>query len=260
MKEEKPPLASLEERLKNSSSASPAGRGGLGRRDPRDMRDHRPRSPPRSPGIRASTPIEDTAAKRIKMEGDLRKSGHESDSGDKSDGDLVVDVGNEDGAQPQVNGTHGPTLGDSGSERRDRPPSNLSSSSRSTPSLKHKEVGSLDQKPGTPGSKSTTPTDQPPNKAPSPPRGPPHGPPLPGAASYPPYPGMGPRPPADGLPPGYPPIHNGPPGPPGPAGYPPRPPMAGPPSGPPGGPPHDPHPNPRLPSIHTTLTPTLVYP
>ena len=27
----------------------------------------------------------------MKMESDLRKSGHESDSGDKSDGDLVVD-------------------------------------------------------------------------------------------------------------------------------------------------------------------------
>lgn len=37
---------------------------------------------------------------RMKMESDLRKSGHESDSGDKSDGDLVVDVGgDEDGAR-----------------------------------------------------------------------------------------------------------------------------------------------------------------
>jgi len=262
MKEEKPPLAAMEERLKNSSSASPAGR------DHRDMdprRDHRQRSPIRSPGIRASTPNEENAAKRIKMENDLRKSGHESDSGDKSDGDLVVDVGNEEGtSERQMNGNHGPPLGDNGADRRERerPPSNLSSSSRSTPSLKHKEGGQL-EKPGTPGMKPATPTDGggPPNKPPSPPRGGPnggpnHGPPPAGAGPYPGFPGMGPRPPgAEGLPPGYPPLHNGPPGPPGPAGYPPRPPMPGPPGGgapggppgPPGPPPHDPHPNPRVP-------------
>ena len=136
----------------------------------------------------------------------------ESDSGDKSDGDLVVDVGNEDegGRQQQVNGDHR----ENGGDRRDRPPSNLSSSSRSTPSLKHKEG----EKPGTPGSKPTTPNDLP--KAPSPPRGPPLGPPLPGAAGYP-YPGLGPRPHGEGLPPGY--VPNGPGAP--AAGYPPRPPM-----------------------------------
>jgi len=241
LKEDKSPLAAMEERLKHSSSASPAGR------DPRE-RDMlgRPRSPgisARSP-IRASTPNDEMAAKRLKTD-DIRKSGHDSDSGDKSDGDLVVDVGNEEesGAR-HMNGEHrpGPPLENgaaSGLERRDRPPSNMSSSSRSTPSLKHKEL----DKPGTPGSKPATPNDLPMGqKVPTPPRGPPHVPPMP--AGYP-YPGLGPRPPGDPL--GYPP--------PGAPGYPPRPPMVGPRGGPPGGPPpgagpvpHDPHPNPRVPS------------
>ena len=125
---------------------------------------------------------------------------------------------------------------------RERPPSNLSSSSRSTPSLKQKEG----DKPGTPGSKPSTPNDLPPgSKPPTPPRGPP----LPGP--YPGYPGLGPRPPGGepplGFPPGGPPgAHGGPP-----AGYPPRPlgaggPPGAPPLGPPGAP-HDPHPNPRAP-------------
>jgi len=249
--DEKSPLAAMEERLKHSSSASPAGRNYHDFRDMRDPREaHRPRSPisARSP-IRASTPNDEIAAKRLKTE-DLRKSGHESDSGDKSDGDLVVDVGNEDDSGRQHNGGASAENGSTNGERRERPPSNLSSSSRSTPSLRHKEG----EKPGTPGSKPSTPNDLPPGqKAPSPPRGPPHvGPPgLPGAGPYP-FPGMGPRPPGDPL--GFP-----PPGALGPAGYPPRPPgLAGPPVGPPGlpgpgipPPPHDPHP----PRSHTSATP-----
>jgi len=256
MKEDKSPLAAMEERLKHSASASPASS-----RDPREGRDGlgRPRSPisARSP-IRASTPNDEMAAKRLKTD-DIRKSGHqnyfdylnqikESDSGDKSDGDLVVDVGNEDeSGRPQMNGDHrGENGAPPGPDRRDRPPSNMSSSSRSTPSLRHKDG----DKPGTPGSKPQTPNDIPMGqKVPTPPRGPPHGPPIPGVGlppgPFPGYPGLGPRPPGDPL--GYPPP------PPGAQGYPPRPPMIGPPHGPPGaGPPlppgpHDPHPNPRVP-------------
>jgi len=211
IKDEKPMSAAMEERLKHSSSASPASR---------DSRDQRPKSPgisARSP-IRSSTPNDEIAAKKMKMESDLRKSGHESDSGDKSDGDLVVDVGgDEDGARGgQMNGDHR-DIADRRPDR-DRPPSNMSSSSRSTPSLKHKE-----------GDKPGTPNDMPPgSKAQSPPRGPP----LP--AGYPGgYPPLGPRPPGDPL--GFPPV-----GPPGPHGYPPRPPLPGPPG-------HDAHPGPRIP-------------
>jgi len=261
IKDEKPALQAMEDRLKHSSSASPASS-----RDPRESMRDGPHGRPRSPGIsarspiRSSTPNDEMAAKRLKTDsGDLRKSGHESDSGDKSDGDLVVDVGgDEEGrAQSLTNGDHrdngnglpgGPRM-----ERGERPPSNMSSSSRSTPSLKHKEG----EKPGTPGSKPTTPNDSlPGGKPPSPPRGPPHGPPLPGgpggAGPFPGYPGLGPRPGGEllGYPPGGP---NGPqPGPPG--GFPPRPQMPGaapggpPPAGPPGAPPHDPNPNPRVPA------------
>jgi len=256
IKDEKPGLQAMEERLKHSSSASPASRSerndshNFGRGDPRDPRARSPGISARSP-IRSSTPNDEMAAKRLKTDSDLRKSGHESDSGDKSDGDLVVDVGGEeDGPRPgQMNGDHrdnGNGLpGDRRADRmeRERPPSNLSSSSRSTPSLKAKEG----DKPGTPGSKPSTPNDLPPgSKPPTPPRGPP----LPGP--YPGYPGLGPRPPGGGEPPlGFP--HGGPPGAHGgpPAGYPPRPlgaggPPGGPPLGPPGAP-HDPHPNPRAP-------------
>ena len=161
---------SMEDRLKHSSSASPASS-----RDPRDSireLNHRARSPisARSP-IRSSTPNDEMSAKRLKTDGsDLRKSGHESDSGDKSDGDLVVDVGGEDeGPRNLTNGEH--ANGDRDRQReRDRPPSNLSSSSRSTPSLKQKEG----DKPGTPGSKPSTPNDLPGGGKPggSPPRGP----------------------------------------------------------------------------------------
>merc|ERR1719384_2516732 len=139
LKDEKP-MSAMEERLKHSSSASPASR---------DSRDHRPKSPgisARSP-IRSSTPNDEIAAKKMKMESDLRKSGHESDSGDKSDGDLVVDVGgDDDGARrPHENGDHR-EQGDRRPPGGERPPSNMSSSSRSTPSLKQKES----DKPGTP--------------------------------------------------------------------------------------------------------------
>lgn len=83
----------------------------------------------------------------------------ESDSGDKSDGDLVVDVGNED-EPPRSNGDHRVENGPS-SGRNERPSSNLSSSSRSTPSLKPKEGASNSDKPGTPsGSKPPTPNGQ----------------------------------------------------------------------------------------------------
>ena len=92
----------------------------------------------------------------------------ESDGGEKSDGDLVVDVGNED-EPPRppmaINGDHRDSTGggnQSGGERR--PPSNHSSSSRSTPSGANKnkegERGTNgDGKPGTPSgsSKPTTP-------------------------------------------------------------------------------------------------------
>lgn len=215
MKDEKP-MSAMEERLKHSSSASPASR---------DSRDHRPKSPgisARSP-IRSSTPNDEIAAKKMKMESDLRKSGHESDSGDKSDGDLVVDVGgDEDGARrPHENGDHR-DLGDRRPPGGERPPSNMSSSSRSTPSLKNKD-----------GDKPGTPNDLPPgSKAQSPPRGPPLPAGYPGGPAG--YPGLGPRPPGDPLA-GFPPV-----GPPGPHGYPPRPPLPGPPG-------HDAHPGPRVP-------------
>merc|ERR1719438_678037 len=192
LKDEKP-MSAMEERLKHSSSASPASRSSISFGDVyRDSRDHRPKSPgisARSP-IRSSTPNDEIAAKKLKMESDLRKSGHESDSGDKSDGDLVVDVGGEeDGSRSgQMNGDHR----DIGRPDRDRPPSNMSSSSRSTPSLKNKD-----------GDKPGTPNDLPPgSKGQSPPRGPPLPAGYPGPAG--PYPGLGPRPPGtpNDLPPG----------------------------------------------------------
>jgi len=245
VKDEKPGLQAMEDRLKHSSSASPASSRDP-REGPRDL-NHRPRSPisARSP-IRSSTPNDDMSAKRLKTE-DLRKSGHESDSGDKSDGDLVVDVGGDDeGPRSMVNGGEHANGNGERARGEGRPPSNLSSSSRSTPSLKQKEG----DKPGTPSSKPSTPNDIPGGKpGGSPPRGPPHGPPLPGP--FPGYPGLGLRPPGDmlGYPPGGPPGPMGPHGPPG--GFPPRPPMLG--AGPPGGPPppgaspHDPHPGPKVP-------------
>ena len=85
-RDEKPPLAAMEERLKNSSSASPLSslRGGDRGRSP---------GPPgaslssrgspssgggdRRPGSR-SAPGDDSSSKRIKMEENARKSGHVS--------------------------------------------------------------------------------------------------------------------------------------------------------------------------------------
>merc|ERR1719237_882669 len=162
--------------------------------------------------------MNDSQAKRIKMEENARKSGHESDGGEKSDGDLVVDVGNED-EPPRppmaINGDHRDSTGggnQSGGERR--PPSNHSSSSRSTPSGANKnkegERGTNgDGKPGTPSgsSKPTTPNGQ--HGAGPQPNG---GPPTPGMPGSPP--GM----------PGFP-RPGGPPGPPG--AFPPRPPLPG---------------------------------
>ncbi|XP_023289311.1 protein groucho-like, partial [Orussus abietinus] len=106
------------------------------------------------------------------------KLGHDSD-GEKSDQDLVVDVANEEPASPHANGEHsdprengtleklgapghggGPSSASGPTSVKDRPPSRSgSSSARSTPSLKSKDV----DKPGTPvavarGSRSCTPT------------------------------------------------------------------------------------------------------
>jgi hypothetical protein len=89
----------------------------------------------------------------------------------------------------------------------DREKKIITSTARSTPSLKHKEGFSGD-KPGTPGSKPTTPNGQPNGK-----------PPTPGVA----YPPGFPRP--GELPLGYPPYQNGGPPPGLVAGFPPRPPM-----------------------------------
>merc|ERR1719428_100965 len=153
VKDEKPGLQAMEDRLKHSSSASPASSRDP-REGPRDL-NHRPRSPisARSP-IRSSTPNDDKSAKRLKTE-DLRKSGHESDSGDKSEGDLVVDVGGDDeGPRSMVNGGEHANGNGERARGEGRPPSNLSSSSRSTPSLKQKEG----DKPGPPSSKPSTPS------------------------------------------------------------------------------------------------------
>jgi len=58
----------------------------------------------------------------------------DDDAGDKSDGDLVVDVGNEDDPpRPSMglNGDHRDSVGSAPDRgRNDRPPSNMSSSSR----------------------------------------------------------------------------------------------------------------------------------
>ncbi|KAG5673508.1 hypothetical protein PVAND_003550 [Polypedilum vanderplanki] len=147
------PLAgpSAEERLRNSVS-------------PADREKYRPRSP---------LDI-DSEAKRRKEE---IKVNHESD-GEKSDQDLVVDIANETGSpSPRANGDHSESRdrdsiglnGDRNGEKagtsklnnvNDRPPSRSgSSSSRSTPNLKTKDL----DKPGTPGAKarSTTPNSTP---------------------------------------------------------------------------------------------------
>ncbi|XP_035895262.1 protein groucho isoform X1 [Anopheles stephensi] len=135
---------SAEERMRNSVS-------------PADREKYRPRSP---------LELDGGEAKRRKEE----KLNHESD-GEKSDQDLVVDVANETGSpSPRPNGDHQSDRGDrdsiglNGSDKagssslkgaNDRPPSRSgSSSSRSTPSLKTKDL----DKPGTPGAKARVPT------------------------------------------------------------------------------------------------------
>ncbi|XP_024082804.1 protein groucho isoform X3 [Cimex lectularius] len=92
-------------------------------------------------------------------------SAHDSD-GEKSDQELVVDVANEEGNSPQQNGEHisSGDIRENGSEKsgvvtnikveRPRSRSDSLSSNRSTPSIKSKDL----DKPGTPVSKSSTPT------------------------------------------------------------------------------------------------------
>lgn len=147
----------------------------------------------------------------------------ESDGGEKSDGDLVVDVGNED-EPPRppmaINGDHRDSTGGGGSSAGDRrPPSNHSSSSRSTPSAKKEGGAGADGKPGTPsgGSKPTTPNGQ--HAA----NGKPPTPGMPGAggAAYPPGFPLRPGGPGADLPMGYPYQNGVPPGLPG--AFPPRP-------------------------------------
>ncbi|XP_014275618.1 protein groucho isoform X11 [Halyomorpha halys] len=117
---------------------------------------------------------------------------HESD-GEKSDQELVVDVANEvgkEGNSPQQNGEHlGGEIRENGSEKGtaiklERPSSRSGScsSNRSTPSLKSKDM----EKPGTPVSKSSTPT-LPGVSGGKPPLLPPHGYPMPRADPFSPY-------------------------------------------------------------------------
>jgi len=253
--DEKPSISSMEDRLKHSASASPhhappgppslptRSRTPTSSRSPSSASMGRPASAGAGPQHRGASDamptqgesMTESQAKRIKMEENARKSGHESDGGEKSDGDLVVDVGNEDEPPRQapmaINGEHRDSTGGGGSSGGDRrPPSNLSSSSRSTPSTKNKEgerSTNGEGKPGTPSgsSKPTTPNGQLPGSQPN------GKPPTPGIPGYPPgfplRPG-GPGGPAagqDGLPLGYPYQNGVPPGLPG--AFPPRPPLPG---------------------------------
>ncbi|XP_050456483.1 protein groucho isoform X3 [Cataglyphis hispanica] len=115
---------------------------------------HRSVSPPEK--FRSRTPDLESDPKRRKEE----KLGHESDA-EKSDQDLVVDVANEEASSPHANGEHsdprengtleklgapghvgGPASGTGSASVKDRPPSRSgSSSARSTPSLKSKDLG-----------------------------------------------------------------------------------------------------------------------
>ncbi|CAL4063018.1 unnamed protein product [Meganyctiphanes norvegica] len=188
--------ALMEERARNSSSPGEK---------------YRPRS--RTP--------DDHDAKRRKED-----KGHDSD-GEKSDQDLVVDVANE------ANGDHRP--GDpreNGEKKPERPPSQ-SSSSRSTPQLKHEKSDPRT----TPTTKSgSMPPAVPPGASGSKPPGPPPGGAGPSPHPYPPSPYMppgaaGPRPelppgpprpelpPNPAFPPGHPNNYIRPPG----SGYPPDP-------------------------------------
>ncbi|XP_076227316.1 TLE family member transcriptional corepressor groucho isoform X3 [Nomia melanderi] len=118
-----------------------------------DDRLRRSVSPPEK--FRSRTPDLVSDPKRRKEE----KLGNESD-GEKSDQDLVVDVANEEASSPHANGEHsdprengtleklsapghaGPTSGAGSASVKDRPPSRSgSSSARSTPSLKSKDLG-----------------------------------------------------------------------------------------------------------------------
>ncbi|XP_017875179.1 protein groucho isoform X7 [Ceratina calcarata] len=118
-----------------------------------DERLRRSVSPPEK--FRSRTPDLETDPKRRKEE----KLGHDSD-GEKSDQDLVVDVANEEASSPHANGEHsdprengtleklgapghvGPISGTGSASVKDRPPSRSgSSSARSTPSLKSKDLG-----------------------------------------------------------------------------------------------------------------------
>lgn len=145
-----------------------------------------------SPGERdkyrsRSPPDVEQEVKRRKEE----KLGHDSDA-EKSDQDLVVDVANEEPSSPHPNGEH-PALGGGPGDIREngnavsektgkneRPPSRSgSSSSRSTPSLKSKDV----DKPGTPGAKARSTT---PNMGAGP-GGPSNGHKVGAMAGYPPY-------------------------------------------------------------------------
>ncbi|XP_055635956.1 protein groucho isoform X3 [Toxorhynchites rutilus septentrionalis] len=124
-------------------------------------------SPAEREKYRARSPLDlDNEVKRRKEE----KLNHEND-GDKGEQDLIVDVANETGTpSPRPNGDHaslesrdrdsvglnGDKAGSSSLKgANDRPPSRSgSSSSRSTPSLKTKDL----DKPGTPGAKARVPT------------------------------------------------------------------------------------------------------
>ncbi|KAK8379435.1 hypothetical protein O3P69_019383 [Scylla paramamosain] len=139
----------LEERVRNSSSPGEK---------------YRPRS--RTP--------DDHEAKRRKEE-----KAHDSD-GEKSDQDLVVDVANEDpNTPPQANGDHR-DVRENGEKKPERPPSQ-SSSSRSTPQLKHEKVeprppssssSSSSSKQGSGGgSSSAPPSSAPPTPSSKPPPG-----------------------------------------------------------------------------------------
>merc|ERR1719266_1806495 len=208
-----------------TNSQSPSSAASMGRSTSASSTPHQriASGPGRDPEDRES--MGEPREKHIKMEQTA------NGNNDDEEGDLMVDVGNEDepprqsvtnnGEHAETNGTGG--AGSAAGERR--PLSNLSSSSRGTPTTKSKEGerGSNGEgKPGTP-SGSSKPT--------TPPNGPlPNGkPPMPGMPGFPMIPGApgAPPPGADGFPLGYPPYQNGA-VPPGLLGaFPPRPPVPG---------------------------------
>nr|XP_053637783.1 protein groucho-like isoform X1 [Cherax quadricarinatus] len=143
--------------------------------------------------------------------------GHDSD-GEKSDQDLVVDVANEDpNTPPQANGDHR-DVRENGEKKPERPPSQ-SSSSRSTPQLKHEKGDPRSTPTSKSGGGSGGPSAPPGSSGVKPPgvhpggAGPsPHFPPSPylppGVAG--PRPDLTPGPPRPDLPPSaaYPPGHS----------------------------------------------------